>query len=388
LWDYAKRISPNFQNHTGKLTYEEFASKGFEAIQYTGGDLINEWFGTILMPVLNVINISHAKDPLEEKGFGETYDMPNGGVIQRMAVNSILPMSPSYTGLKNGDSVDPFVVYKPEVSDRFYQMNFDYQAMITVQDYQIKQIFASEYGMSELMAGIMEGLRNAYTIQKYENKLEAINAGINSEKYPFKDSQKVTLKEWQDAPTDENLMEFISDVKNVIAIMETLPQYDGFNAAGFASTQDVSRLKLLVRSDIPIAIQLQLRVGAYNPEDLTLPVDIIGVSNFGGLEAYKDAAFSTKLYPVYDTLGHCIGYNETEGSDTVTVEKSAAYMKDPNADVLALLADKGWIFESIQNPYTVEPIRNPRGIYNNYFANSPNNAINVDSYYNAIVFTK
>lgn len=389
-WDAAQRISPQFMEHTAKQTYTEFAAKGYENIQYTGASLINEFISVSLMPVLNIINMSHAKNPLEDKGFGEYFDSPNGGIIQRMAINSIKPVSPAYRGIINGNSVDPFVVYKPEATDRFYQYNYDYQSLVTVQDFQIKQIFASDYGMSEFMAGIMEGLRNGYTIQTYENTLEAINAGLNSEKNPLKSTQKITLSSWTDgAPTDDELMEFLRSVMNIQSTFEALPQYDGFNAAGYASTQDTSRLKMLVRVGLKNDIKLQLRVGAYNPGDLALDIDQIEVPHFGGLVPYQDADFTTRLYPVYDSLGHEIGWNTTEGAEEATVtDSSQVYWQDPNKDVIAIIADKGWVFHNRQNPYTVEPIRNPRGMYNNYWANSPRNAINVDSYYNVIAICK
>ena len=52
--------------------------------------------------------------------------------------------------------------------------------------------------------------------------------------------------------------------------------------------------------------------------------------------------------------------------------------------MIAIIADKGWLFESIQNPYRVEPIRNPAGLYQNYWASAPNNAILVDALYNVV----
>lgn len=390
LWEYAQRRSPSFASHTGKGTYDMFVSKGYEQIQYTGANIINEWLQVMIMPVLQIINISAARDRLGESGFGERYQTPNGGIAQRMAVDSITPMTPSYKGLKNGDSVDPFVVYKPTMNQRFFGQNYDYQAMITIQEFQHKQIFASNYGMSELLAGIFQGLENAYTLQNYLNKLEAINAGINSTEHPLQDSQVVRMASWDSANTsNDQLMNFISAVKNIITNMDTLPQYSAYNAAGFATVQDTSRLKLLVRQGLKTKIQLQLELGAFNPDRLTLPVDIIEVPHFGGLVPFADAAFNTPVYPVYDTLGHELGFSTQQnqiGEENVTYTKDKVFYQDPNSEVIGILADYGWIFESIQNPYTVEPIRNPRGMYNNYFANSPNNAINVDTYYTCVVF--
>lgn len=59
---------------------------------------------------------------------------------------------------------------------------------------------------------------------------------------------------------------------------------------------------------------------------------------------------------------------------------------DPNAGVKAILADKGMIFEGIQNNYEVRPITNPAGLYTNYWASAPGNFIGWDPIYNFIVF--
>ena len=386
LWNKVRDAFPKFANITSKVTSDYFTAQTFEKLKNHPDQVLNDFFELSLRVYLQLINISQAKDPLAQNGFGEYYDQPRGGYIQRMAIDSVKPISPAYKNLENGNSIDPFIVRKPLTHERFFVQNFDYQSMITMpDDFQYKQIFISEYGMSELMAGIMSGLENGYTLQKYANKLQAINAGINSEQNPLLDTQKMVVPLSAD-PTVDELTNFLLAVKNVVTAMTIAPQTYAFNAMHFASTQDKSRLKLLVRAGFKNEISVKLMAGAFNPENLSIPVDIIEVSDFGGLEPYKEDTYTTKLYPVYDKLGAVIGYNELEGQTSVEVEEWDVHWKDPNADVNAILADKGWIFETQQNPYTVEPIRNPRGLYTNYWASSPNNAIHVDPLYNVVVF--
>ena len=386
LWNKVRDAFPKFASITSKVTSDYFTAQTFEKLKNYPDNVLNDFFELSLRVYLQLINISQAKDPLAENGFGEYYDQPRGGYIQRMAIDSVKPISPAFKGLENGSTVDPFVVRKPTSHERFFVQNFDYQSLITVPDeFQYKQIFISEYGMSEFMAGVMSGLENGYTLQKYANKLQAINAGINSTQTPLLDTQIRVVPLSADPTTDE-LTEFLLAVKNVVTAMTISPQTYAFNAMHFASTQEKSRLKLLVRAGFKNEISVKLMAGAFNPENLSIPVDIIEVSDFGGLEPYKESTFTTKLYPVYDKLGAVIGYNELEDQTSVEVEEWEVHWKDPNADVNAILADKGWIFETQQNPYTVEPIRNPRGLYTNYWASSPNNAIHVDPLYNVVVF--
>ena len=160
------------------------------------------------------------------------------------------------------------------------------------------------------------------------------------------------------------------------------PATGAFNQAGFVTTQDKDRLKILVRPTIANAISAIMKLN--NADDMGLPIDVIKVPDFGGLEAYKEAEYTTKLYPVYDELGTIIGYNEVADQTEVTVEENKVFWKDPNENILAIIADKGVVFTTTQNPYTVEPIRNPRGLYTNYWASSVNNGVLFDTYYNFV----
>lgn len=391
LWNYIRSKFPQFASHTSEGTAELFTERGYEQLQ--SGDYpnaLNDWFELTLRVFLQQINVSRAVDQLEANGFGEYYDQPLGGFIQRISIDSIKPVSPAYKGLSNGSTVDPFVVRKPKVGERFFRSNFDFQSLLTmVDDFQMKQIFISEFGMSEYMGGLMQALQNGYTIQLYENKLEALNAGINSLTYPLQDTQKMDVSLSAD-PTAAELSAFILAVRNTVDAMTLGPQSSAFNAMKFSTIQDKSRLKLLLRPGIKNAIAIKLLANSYNIEELNLPIDVIEVPHFGGLVPYKDydestGVYSNALYPVYDSLGTFIGYNTVADQTTVTVEEDEAYYKDPNADIIGMIADKGYMFNSVQNPYRVEPIRNARGLYTNFWASSPNNTIAIDHIYNVVV---
>lgn len=380
------KIYPSFKNHTAKVTAETFTENGFEQLSQYDPSFVNDFYELSMRVWLNIINLSHAKDPLADKDFGEYFDMPFGGIIQRMSVESIKPISPGYRNLKDGDSPDPFVVRKPKTHERFYKQNFDYASLITVpDDFQMKQIFISEYGMSEYMAGIFEGLQNGYTVQVYLNKLEALNAALNSNTTPLKDTQVVNVS-FADSenPTDDELKSFILAVLNVADSMTLVPQTGAYNANGFVSTQDRSRLRLLVRIGYKNNLRVRTLVGAFNKEELGLDLEIVEVANFGGLKPTYEG--TTQLFPQYDSLGAVTGYNtQAQGGGTTYTEEQVTWI-DPNDNVYAVLADKGVIFECRQNPYTTEPIRNPRGRYTNYWVSSPGNTIAYDANYNMVVF--
>lgn len=418
LWDLARKASPTFKSHTAKATSDLFTEKGFEALTRNDINVVNEFFELSLRVGFQMLTNSRAKNPLEATGLVQVYDTPNGGFVQRIAVGSIKPVSPAFKGLedysKGGSSVDPYIVRKPESSERFFGQNFDYQSFITVQDYQVKQIFISEYGMGSYVAGIMEGLRNGYTIQEYENTLECLSKALNSTTYPLQDTQVVTVDSWGTgtdgdiAPAD--ILSLVKNIKDIATAMDVVPQSSAYNAAKFPTLVNKEDLVLLMRAGLKTEMELKIELGAFNPDRIALPFEVKELESFGGLKPVD--ASNGALQPVYDKLGEVRGYidasvtinapcfwdaansrwlvNVTSGSTTADTTFAAEpdHWEDPNSDVLAVLIQKGAIFENSQNPYVVRPIQNPRGLYTNYWASRPNNGINFDYYYTVVVFRK
>lgn len=416
FWNECRKNNAQFESYTSAGTKETFTEKGFEAIKASDLNILNKFFELSLRVAFQKIDIARAVNPLTDSGLVEVYDTPNGGFVQRIAVDSISPISPVYNGLEDGSSVDPFKVRKPKSSQRFFEQNYNYQNLITIQEFQVKQIFLDEYGMGQYVAGILAGLENGRTKQEYVNLKEVLNAGINSTEYPLKDTQKIQTELPQDinTVTADQLTSFIEEIMDLMTAMDTQVSSAQYNAAGFDTKVDNSDYVLLVRAGIKNRIKTRLMVGAYNPDDLAIPIDrIVEVSDFGGLYPYADDAYTNRLYPVYDSFGsetgyfiaeadagsltavtdsegEILGYKTTQGVKVSgianIVAKSAVHWKDENAEVQAMVAQKGLIFENRQNPYTVQPIYNPAGLYTNYWASSPANGINYDYYYNVILF--
>lgn len=370
-WNLARALDPTFASHTAEATANLFTERGFSEIQKSGLNTLDNMFGIVLPYYLNLVNISHAKDPLDRGDVGEYFESEYGEFTQRMAVNSIKPISPAYRDLKDGPGPDPFVIRTPTLSDRFFQPNFDYQSLVTIpDDWATKRIFTSEYGFSEVLAGIYAGMENGYTIQKYVAKKEAINSAIND---PALQNTQIVPVSLPDNPTEEQLVQFILAVKNVISFMDTTPQTSAFNALGFADMQDPSRLRMLVRAGFKNKVDMIAARNSFNRDVLNLPIPVVEVSDFGGLTPLMDGETA---YPVYSSIGEEIGFSKTKGA--TTPDTGTLTYNDPNANVAAVLLDKGAIFEIRRNPYIVEPIRNPRGRYTNSWASSPNNTIAYD----------
>lgn len=390
LLKYVEQKSPQFKSLTGRITADTFTEAGYERVKTTDMNALTEFYGLTMRVYLQFINVADVKDPLEVGGFGETFDNPMGGYIQREAVTKIKPVSPAWKKLKDGQSVDPFVVRKGNVTERFWKQNFDFQTLLTIpDDFVMKQMFINEYGISTFVEGQIQQLKNSYAVEKYLVKKQAIDAFLTGTVDTLQESQQINVEYTKDAPTDAQLVNFILAVKNVVSTMDAVPSTSAFNALKFDSSQDIKRLKLLVRVGFKNTVALKVLRNSFQAETLNLPVDIIEVDNFGGMIPYKEKTYSTRLYPVYDTLGSVIGFSTTEnkiGAENVTVKDEDVFWKDPHEDVLAILADKGLIFTSVQNGVQMNTIYNPRGLYTNYFLSMPNATVAVDSLYNAVVF--
>lgn len=388
FWNAARDMDVNFASHTSEATAALFTEQGFGEVTRNSLNVINEWIGLSVRVAFQKLRAARAKNPLEDSGLVESYENAMGRFIQRITVDGIKPVSPAYKGLKDFDSVDPFVIKKAKAEEQFFGKNFDYQALITIQDFQVKEIFLSEYGMGEYLAAVMQALDNAYMLQRYVNTMEVLNYILNNDVTPLQDTQAIELDTAWGAgyiPSTDNLKEFILTAKDIASNMKVTAQSGAFNAGGFKTTYNPDDFVMLVRPRIKNAIGVELLTGAFNPEQLSLPFEVREVENFGGLVPYyNDGEADQPAYPVYDQLGSEIGFATTENAEEPDLEEDQVAFRDPNEAVIAVIAQKGVIFETIQNNYMVRSIYNPRGLYENYWASAPNNAIKYDSKYGFI----
>lgn len=388
MWDELRAAYPSFASHTSSGTAQRFDNQGWEAINMSDRQAVDEFFNLSIRTALIAVNISHASDRFQDAGFGEYFDTPFAGVYQKMATFSMKPASPMYRTYKDGDAVTFPEIRLPKITDRAFKQNFDYFSYFYMpDDFAKKTIFTGEFGMMEFTAGIFEGFENGYKTQKYLNKIEALNKAINSTTYPVKDTQKIELS--LDAePTADQLVQMVLAVKNVVSAMELDPQSGAYNALGFESTQDRSRLKLLLRPGYKNRIESMVLANAYNQERLTLPIDVIEVKDFGGIQYYTDSTMTTRLYPHYANGGIEDGYSTTEDGSSGLWTGGTPYAYDPNESTIGMIADKGLVFECRQNAYTVEPMRIPWLRNTLYCASSPGNTVAVDPIYNMVLIQK
>ena len=142
LWNALRAKYKSFASITAEATADTFTEKGWGEISRNNIPALNQFFELSMRVAFNKMDIARVNTRLEESGLVEVYGGNNGGYLQRISVESIAPISPGFINLTNGDSIDPFIVRKPESKERFFECgNFNYQSLITIQEYQIKTIF-------------------------------------------------------------------------------------------------------------------------------------------------------------------------------------------------------------------------------------------------------
>lgn len=377
------------EKHTAPASLQNLKNIGYNGLKYADMKTQSDWAALTLQFMLINLQVGNVQNVFQRHSFGETFGLEYGGMAQKMLINPVSTMNPSYTDIKDGDSVDQFVYLDPTVSERFWKQNFNYQAGISIKDdFFRKQVFSNEYGMNLFVQGVMQAFQNAFTEQQYWNMIERFNAYLNDTANPLKDTQKVQLT-ITDSPTNEQVVEFAKAIRKTIkAMCDLSPATDVFNTLGFRTTQDKNSLHLIVRPGYSTDLEFTLPQINHYPSDPLQNLDIIEVENFGGLQYYSDEEHTNRIYPAKDSFGRAIdGWSTTEDGQTSTTPENV-YTVDPNENVVAVLADTGLMFDCQQNPYTVEPARNGRGAYTTYWARRPYELLGIDLAHNGVAFYK
>ena len=387
--------APEFKVIAAKNTKDIFTESGYEALQHIDiDDPVTRFFGAALMVGVQLVDHIKYKDQIAKLGILTSYPMSLGAYIQKNRVKGRIRnvdpafLGPDGKGLKNGDSVDPYVVRKPGIVQEYYGLNMNYHNWITLQDWDLKGAWLSEGGIQSFVDEVFAYIDLDRIEFKYAKFWEVFNGALHSTNYPLKDTQQLVLDSWTDGdPTDAEVRNLIELLKNVAETFETLPTVDMYNEAGIPNLSDMSELKLLVRQGIKSKVE-SVMAYVYGPEYLQFPIKFQSVANFGGIKFYAEEAHTTELKPVYDDYGAYTGYLSADGTETDKIAEGDAYMVDPNEDVIAVIAQKGLVFETIQNPLNVRSVFNGRGEYVNTFFNEKNNGINYDHTKNLITISK
>lgn len=395
------KLAPEFAASISKLGNDLWTEKGFQRLQNLPGteDRTTRFFDLCLL--IGMQRVDHAKytDVLQDIGLEKHYKMDLGTYMQRNRVKRIRNNNPLFLGsdgkgLKNGDSIDPFVVKKPEIKQTYFgENNVFYQTHFTWQEFDLKGAFINAgSGIDELLSAVYEMIDLDRVEVRFGLFFEILGKAIQSTEYPMQDTQKLTLTSWTDgAPTDAEIRELIEILKNVEEQLSLTPTVEAFNAGKAPNKCKMSDLVLMCRPGIKSKIE-SVMAYVYGPEYLQFPIKIQPVERFCSLKYYApdDTSHTTELKPVKDANGEWTG----EYSENGSVEDADKYLPgecetvDELADVLCVLAEVGLIFWLDQHPLKTGSIYNPAGDYVNTWFNENGNGIFYNDEKNLITISK
>lgn len=372
----------SYKSLTSKLTDEIFTEAGFEAFSLDEKEVSN-FFKLTVRVYLQKISRPNVRIPKAYKQIVEEYGNEFGGIAQRINSKNIKPISPRYRNLQNGGSVDPYLIRKPEVIERFFKQNMDYQNLVTMQEINFRKIFLDEYGINNFVMSILAGLDESYALFKFEFMREMLHKIIHSTNYPLQNSQKIIVPIINEETSNKDMSKTLQILKLVKDDMDTTGLSGAFNALKYKHGLYPEDYVLLVRADAWTQIQTTLMATTYHDKNLTIDFPIVKVKDFGGI--YYTDTNGNVLQPVYDEIfGDVKGFNLSGEGEPLPEDEVIAV--DPNKDTFAVLAQRGVIFTTEQNGYTLKPILNPAGEYTNFWANKPNASMNYDPCYDFIQF--
>lgn len=373
--------SPSAAIFSAYDNYETFANYVSNIDSSAVAELRNQFFAISMAWIDKEIFVEEAVDILEEQGFGTKETMAYAGMLRNLYVKVSNPVDPKFKGLQDGDVFSPYIVNKPQVSELFYTFNSDYQNYTTIDNLEARTAFHSATGVSELLAKQAEGLRNKFVEWILDKKLECLNLLINDDN--LKDSQVVEVP--MDSYSNAELQNLSNAIDNMISAL-TLTSNGAFNMGSWKQRQRKEDLRLLIKPIIDNTAKNYITPYAFNDVVLKNGVQKVFVENFGGLIPSKDGTLENRLYVLRDSEGRAIGYKETENGTTAYTGTVEFY--DPNADVIAVIADKDIMKVMEQEGYVVEAIYNPRTRTTNLWASEANVGFFYDRQKNMIVIKK
>lgn len=385
-----------------KLTDAIFTAEGFQELVDNDYKLLEDFFGLSIRVVLNKILEANPRIPTFYSAIVEEFATEEGGILQRINTTIPRPTSPAYRNLQDGSWINDYKIRKPQASERFYRQNFDFATWITVQEINLRKIFLNENGIAEFVGSITRGLEKSYYIAKFEMLKKVLNGALTSTQTPLQDTQKYDANATTGYPALANITsdnaqsvqqawkEFQFLLKEIRDTMNSNPLLTSFNAAKFENGVNPDDMVLLIRHSVWNWIERQL--GFLNNGtgliefDKFLPFKVQVVEDFGDAVRVLASDHSVVLKEVYDDDGTPIGWNTTGTGDPLPEAQIDVVFS--NEDVFAVLIQKGAIFATTMNPFTIRAKESYRGMYINYIANCPNGAFNYDSNYNLITFSK
>lgn len=400
--------SGQFNRAISNGTVKWFTSQGCDMLttqDVTGGGLVNQFLDQAFMMVFEKFDVPRVNTKWEDSGIVEHYSHGFGGLYKRVAGQIPPEVSPGFLP-ENANSADPdkYSPDKPrfvEDKERFSKIGNDpFQNVITYQDFAIRPTFLSEDGLSGYISLKANGVYQSYALHKEVMYAKVFMHSLtDGYKYNLKPTQilKVDYPIDGTMPTETQSKALFNAVRKQIHLIEGVVGTTGeFNEAGYESAWNRDDFVLMLRTGIEDDAITNIPTEFFRDSAFKFPFDkVTNFNNFGDMEAYADAEFKTRLYPVYsaDGWGSVVANTWNTSENTLVTNTSGqivddgtnVHFKDPHARVLGFITQKGRIVDERQSGLIVQPHYNPRTLATSLIASDPAGSVVTDYYYNNII---
>lgn len=374
--------SPQWRSVTAKYTAEQIDNLGVTAMKDIKARDQHDILGVMTSMALLSVKGSEINKELTESFPCMIYEnIEFADQFRKLRIMPSLGVTPGWVDHGHGKSVDPYKQYLVPINEALWRRNHDGQYPITIYDKELTStIFTGPDGLNAMNEAILMQPMNAFMTETYQLKREALYKGITSTDYPLRDTQKKSTSiDWTiDNPSDVLRKEFRNLLDTIDQITSLQVSSKAFNQAGVPLAIKKEDLVLMMRPGIYNQFKTFLKADSYNREIFDFPITVITVPDFAGLTPFKDAAFSTPLYPVYGPWGELIGFNSKKDQTVVEVTEDNVFWKDDLANLQYCLLTRQAIFmlglENISNTVAY----NERGLYATHYLNAPNLLIGYD----------
>lgn len=174
------------------VDYNSFIETGKKLTDMVGNELRNNFVNALMNKI--------GKTLMDIRSYDGAYNelvrgaIPYGNTIELIMCKFYEARVAPFVELKNGDSVDQWVIAKPEADVNYFVDTNAFSIPVTIQRDQLIKAFTSPYEMDTFISGIMTYVRNSIELRR-----EAGRIGMVADWVDTLDSQEVSVES-----TDEN----------------------------------------------------------------------------------------------------------------------------------------------------------------------------------------
>ena len=265
----------NYQNLVPQATIDNIKEVGNAILELEANK--NEFITNLV----NKIAFTEVMGPNPSSLFGEFIgrDLLYGDTIESIFVSVAKAKTFEGGNLKDGDSLDPFKVTKPNVEVAYHRIDRKEYFTVTVQDDMIKNAFNNPASFGEFVNEIIRSLEKGVDLAIYTDGLELLDRdGTDGKSNIYGD--KVELGVFTDAKA------MAASINNTVKDRVTYLPFMSkkYNTLGEFTNTRASDIVVFMRADIQNLIDTELLYAAFNPEKLGMGATIKVV------DAFNDAA--------------------------------------------------------------------------------------------------